>query len=114
MSSFIRTLVQLPGETEPQPHYALIFDDVVKPIDFTTYRNALMDAAKAIMSINDLGPLQNDVYWLLQIAELISSALDQEIVRNDNDQAENPLDVYMRHIAHANNIILEENLTPKQ
>lgn len=114
MSSFIRTLIQMPGDSEPQLHFALVFDDVVSPIDFTTYRNALIDSAKAIMSIKDLGPLQNDVYWLLQIAELISSALDQEITRNDQDDSRSPLDVYMRHIAHANHIILEESLTPKQ
>jgi hypothetical protein len=78
MSRFIQTLVQLKGESEPQPHYALVFDDATSLAVFMIYRNALTSAAKALASQGE--DLWNDeIFQLIQLSEFISSALDMEL-----------------------------------
>lgn len=110
MSAFIRSLVQLPGEAEPTPHYALVFDDVVTPEDFVSYRDALLSAAKTILGMDDPGTLSEEAYWLVQMAEFIDASLDQEHNRETHD-SQSPLNVYKRHIARVNNNLFKKHLT---
>ena len=76
MSMIIKTLVQLKGESEPQQHFALVFDDIVDPRDFVTYRNALTTAVKSILTSEDGEYLQDECFFLIQLSEYISSSLD--------------------------------------
>ena len=78
MSTIIQTLVQLKGESEPKPHYALVFDDASDPVDFMVYRNALTTAAKTLASECD-GMCDSEIFWLIQLSEFISTALDIEL-----------------------------------
>lgn len=87
MSRIIRTQVQLRGESEPQQHYALVFDDALSPADFLVYRNALTTAAKAIVSSDeDAGNFSNELFWLIQLSEFINTALDIELYFNKGGQ----------------------------
>lgn len=75
----IRTLVQLKGEKEPHQHYALVFDDAMGPQDLIAYRNAATSAVKAIISSSDNCFMEQECFFLLQLAEYISSSLDDEM-----------------------------------
>jgi len=78
MSRIIRTQLQLNGESEPQQHYALVFDDATGLHTFMTYRHALTSAAKGLASMGD--DIWNDeIFQLIQLSEFISSALDMEL-----------------------------------
>lgn len=69
--------VQLKHESEPQRHYALVFEDIITPADFITYRNALTTAVKEILSeADDSKCFEEELYFLLQLAEFIATSLD--------------------------------------
>lgn len=69
--------VQLKCDTEPQRHYALVFEDVMCPADFITYRNALTTAVKEILSgADDCNCFEKELFFLLQLAEFIATSLD--------------------------------------
>lgn len=87
MSRIIKTLVQLKGESEPRPHLALVFDDARDPVDFMVYRNALTMAAKQLVSEDD-GTYTDQVFWLIQLSEFISTALDIELYWKGGDYEE--------------------------
>lgn len=96
--------VQLKGESEPQQRLALVFDDVYLPDDLIPYRNALTMACKEVTSSED-GNYLDEVFWLLQLAEFISSSLDDELERRRKSISD-----YQKHIARANNTIFQEVL----
>ena len=75
----ITTLAQLKGESEPQPHIALVIDDAVMPSDLISYRNALTTAAKFILTCWDGENFHDECFWLLQLSEFINSSLDIEL-----------------------------------
>ena len=76
----IKVNVQLKGEKEPRTHYALVFPDAMAPADFIPYRNAITTAAKEIVSNPDVSGLLNDeAFWLIQMAEFITASLDNII-----------------------------------
>lgn len=111
----IKTLVQLDFDSEPQEHYALVFDDVICPRDFITYRNALTTVCREMASspeMENISGIGNCIYWLLQMAEYISESLDTELKNAEKtaNKHETPLDGYMRHIAETNDIILRKVL----
>lgn len=71
---------QLKGEKEPRRHLALVFPDADVPEDFILYRNAATQAVKAILGSPDIEPcLTDEMYWLIQFSEFISSSLDMEL-----------------------------------
>lgn len=72
-------LVQLKGESEPKQHFALVFDDATDPQDLSVYRNAAIEAVKAIITSSDDFYLDEECFWLLQLAEFISDSLDLEM-----------------------------------
>lgn len=70
--------VKLKGHTKPQQRYALVFDDINCPGDFIVYRNALTTAVKEILSeANDSSCFEEELFFLLQLAEFISTSLDE-------------------------------------
>ena len=85
MSMIIKTMVQLKGESEPQQHFALVFDDIVTPSDFMVYRNALTQAVKSILISEDGENFNDECFWLLQMAEFMSTALDVELYWKGGD-----------------------------
>jgi len=97
--------VQLKGEKEPEQHLALVFEDARIPEDLISYRNALTTACKAILTNEDGNFFTDEVFWMLQLAEFISSSLDDEMERRRK-----PVDVYRRHIAQANDMTFREVL----
>ena len=71
--------VQLQGDTEPQEHLALVFPDATGVADFITYRNALTQVVKAVLTTEEYNSYLNDeCFWLIQLSEFISSGLDLE------------------------------------
>lgn len=99
--------VQLKGDKEPQRHLALVFEDAVIPHDFIPYRNALTTAAKEILTCGDYDGCCNDeMFRMLQLAEFISSSLEDELQRR-----EPVLSAYQRCIAEANDEIFQQVLT---
>lgn len=73
-------LVQLKGESEPRQHFALVFEDAMGPQDLIAYRNAATTVVKSVLSSTDFEPyLADECFWLLQLAEFISSSLDLEM-----------------------------------
>jgi len=77
----IRTRVKLKGDDEPQEHYALVFDDADEIYVFMSYRNALTTAAKTLAT--ECGDIcNNEIFYLIQLAEFISSSLDVELYWN--------------------------------
>ncbi len=80
--------VQLKHESEPQRHYALVFEDIITPADFITYRNALTTAVKEILSEADESRcFEEELYFLLQLAEFISDSLDNYLTKKAHEQA---------------------------
>ena len=84
MSRIIRTTVQLRGDKEPRQHLALVFDDARTLSKFMAYRNALTTAAKMLAS-NDDNICSEEIFYLIQLAEFISTALDIELYWNKGD-----------------------------
>lgn len=74
----IQTLIQLKGESEPRQHFALVFDDVARAEDFIPYRNALTTVAKAVITSSEPDAYADELFWIVQMAEFISSSLDLE------------------------------------
>lgn len=72
----IPVTVQLKGESKPQEHYALVFDDVMGPEDFIAYRNALTTVTKVALTDSNACCL-DELFWLVQLSEFISSSLDE-------------------------------------
>lgn len=69
---------QLKYEKEPREHIALVFDDAQVPADLAVYRDAAIAAAKAIVSVPELGGcMDQDIFWLLQFAEFINVSLSR-------------------------------------
>ena len=77
MSRIIKTTVQAKGDKEPKEHFALVFDGISDLSDFMFYRNALTTAAKTLASSDDF--CTDEIFWLIQLAEFISSSLDYEL-----------------------------------
>ncbi len=76
----VKVNVQLKGEKEPQDHYALVFDDAMGPADFIAYRNALTMTAKELASNeSSSGYYDEEIFWLIQLSEFISTSLDDEL-----------------------------------
>ena len=71
--------VQLKGESKPTKHLALVFDDVTGVEDFISYRNALTNVSKCIISSEEDYNLNDQCFWLIQLSEFISSSLDEEL-----------------------------------
>lgn len=69
--------VQLKGESQPNKHYALVFSDVMGVEDFIAYRNALTTAVKACLTSDSAGYIDNELFWLVQLSEFISSSIDE-------------------------------------
>ena len=78
MSRIVKVNVQLKGESKPEEHYALVFDDAMGYGDFIVYRNALTTAAKAIATEEDT-LCTEEIFWLIQLSEFINTALDYEL-----------------------------------
>ncbi|MBR0166123.1 MAG: hypothetical protein IJQ13_04515 [Prevotella sp.] len=85
MSTIIKTMVQLKGESEPQQHFALVFDDVMSPADFMMYRNALTTAAKAMLNSDESDLYSSELFYLIQLSEFINTALDVELYWKGGD-----------------------------
>ena len=75
--------VQLKGDEAPRKHYALVFPDAMGPENFIPYRNALVAAAKIIVSTPELsGCFDDEAFWLLHLSEFITVSLDRELSKN--------------------------------
>lgn len=85
MSRIIKTVVQLKGEKEPHQHIALVFDDVMEPADLMFYRNALTMATKAVLISDNSDLYSSELFWLIQLSEYISTALDVELYWKGGD-----------------------------
>lgn len=78
--------VRLKGESEPNKHYALVFSDVMGIEDFIAYRNALTKAVKACLTSDSAGYIDNELFWLVQLSEFISSSIDEAYKNKDTSQ----------------------------
>jgi len=87
MSKIIKTEVQLTGELRPRQHYALVFPDAYSPEDLIPYRNALTQAVKTItVSEEACQYIHDELFWLIQLAEFITTALDDNRKSKGNAQ----------------------------
>ncbi len=109
MSKIINTEVQLKGDSKPTDYYALVFPDVITPDDFIPYRNALVSTVKNILACCDnCDTLSGDMFWLLQLAEFITAALEELETASKNEEHACPcaaLKQYRDHISRMNNMI---------
>lgn len=77
MSKIVKVEIQLKGDSKPCKHLALVFDGVTTPKDLIPYRNAALEASKAICSDASMSAcLSDEAFWLIQLAEFITTALE--------------------------------------
>lgn len=70
------------NEKEPEERIALVIENADNIADLAAYRKALMNIAKSVLITDELVPYQcDDLYWILQLADFISSSFEQQCVK---------------------------------
>lgn len=77
----VKIHTQLPHEDQCAVHMALVFSDIQSVTDLRTYRDALTDVVKGVVSCPETkdGLLPNSLFLVLNLIDEITSSIEKEM-----------------------------------